>query len=179
MPDDGTIRRAEDLYVWRSVAQAASAGKPALTFVDLYRYLTDPVVLLSREQQEFLFADPRLRSDFQRLKRDLIGSPGYGEIPAAAAAADRGLDERSFEGGTVRIAASEHHTGQVFVILQFDDPASSPTAIVLQSSEETAKLRLDKPDDQGVVQLLLDTGNQEHACIIRLLRDPEATGILI
>jgi hypothetical protein len=134
---------------------------------------------LSREQQELLFADRRLRSDFQRLKRDLIGSPGYREIAAAAAAADRGLDERRFEGGTVRIAASEHHTGQVFVILQFDDPANSPRALVLQSNEETAKLQLDKPDDEGVVQLLLDTGRDEDARVVRLLRDPEATGILI
>jgi hypothetical protein len=179
MPDDDTIRRAEDLYVWRSVAEASQERKPGLTFRDLYRYLTDPMVLLSSEQQGLLFTDRRLRSDFQRLKRDLVGSRGYGEIPPAAAAADRGLGERRFEGGTVRIVASEHHAGQVFVVLQFDDPANSPRALVLHSSEESAKLLLDKPDEEGVVQLLLDADNEENARLIRLLRNPQATGILI
>jgi len=182
MPDEDRIEaRAEELFVWRSATAQASPAALRLPFHELYRYLTDPAANLGMDQQRLLFSDQRLRSDFQRLKRDLSARPGYGELPRAAAAADdRGLDEWRFDGGRVRIVRSERNERQIYVIFEFEDPAKSFAALILEAQNgDLAKLRLGSGDETGLVQVLLDTGNDEHDRLVRMVRDPQTVGMFI
>jgi hypothetical protein len=180
--DDRRIEaRTEDLFVWRSVTVEARPRALPLPFHELYRYLTDPSTSLGMDQQRLLFSDPRLRLDFQQLKRDLSALPGFQEMPRAAAAADDyELNERRFEGGKVRIVISERDARQTYVIFEFDNPDRSLAALVLEAQNgELAKLRLGPLLEKGVVQVMLDTRREEHDRIVRLLRDPQTVGVFL
>ena len=181
--DPRITQRAEELYVARCLEREAVANTGRLSFAEMYNFLTDPSVLLTQVQQRLLFTDARLRSDFRLLRHDLAQSASannaaYLTMPRLAAAGDRSLDERRFPGGLAKIAPSEVDARQIYVVLELDDPSTAPRGLILQSpSGEVAKLRLEAPDDDGVIQMLLDTTQPENDLIVRLLRDPNSDGI--
>jgi hypothetical protein len=184
MPVDGkdVFQRAEDLFVARSVIADAQPQAERLSIADLYRFLTDPAFTLTAEQQALLFADRRLRADYQRLKQDLSPASrpqGAFEFPRVAAASDRALDERQFPHGSIQIAESQADSRQVYVVFALQQ-AQEVRALILESVRgHLTKLKLEAPDTDGIIQLLLDTRNDVEAEVVRLLRDPETTGMFV
>ncbi len=80
-------------------------GRPGgrrIGVAELVQFLSDPRSELPPEAQRLLFSNPRLRADFKRLKTSLRCV----ELPALAAASDGAVDQRSFEGGSVRLHPS-------------------------------------------------------------------------
>ncbi len=182
--DQELVQRTEDLFLARSVIEETTPRPVPLLFADIYRFLTDPSANLSPAQQRMLFANPRARADFQRLKRDLTQAVGSGAVgmalPTAAAASDRVLNERHFSGGVVRIAQSEASSIQFYIVVELNDPKDPPRALLLESSTgELAKLHLEAPDEDGIIQILLDVSAHEAERQLALLRDPTATGLFI
>jgi hypothetical protein len=109
-------------------------------------------------------------------------------MPAlAAAASDREVDERSFDGASLRLRPSAQ-PGQVYIIVQFDDPASAPSALLVESAAgEMARMALTvdekgsrrELDDDGRLLLVKDLGNETDAQLVRLIRDPLSTGVFL
>lgn len=178
--DPEIIKRAEDLYVQRAAALDAGPAVPgSLTFADLLSFLLDAGSVLLPVQQRQLFADPRLRADYARLKRDVLTRRGAFELPRLVAAGDRDLDERRFPGGVARLAPSATDAAQIYLVIELDDRSSAPRTLILEADIGTiAKLALPAPDD-GIIQLLLDERSAPDAQALALLRDPNATGALI
>jgi hypothetical protein len=110
------------------------------------------------------------------------------EMPAlAAAASDREVDERTFDGASLRVRPSAQ-PGQVYIIVQFDDPASAPSALLVESAGgEMARMALTvdergsrrELDDDGRLLLVKDLGNETDAQLVRLIRDPLSTGVFL
>jgi hypothetical protein len=193
------LNRVEELYVaWTLAEETPAAPRPALTFGELVAFLVEGRKL-TQAQQQFLFANRKLRADFQRLKQDLAhrvidrteraeARTRVFEMPAlAAAASDREVDERSFDGASLRLRPSAQ-PGQVYIIVQFDDPASAPSALLVESAAgEMARMALTvdekgsrrELDDDGRLLLVKDLGNETDAQLVRLIRDPLSTGVFL
>jgi hypothetical protein len=193
------LNRVEELYVaWTLAEETPAAPRPALTFGELVAFLVEGRKL-TQAQQQFLFANRKLRADFQRLKQDLAhrvidrteraeARTRVFEMPAlAAAASDREVDERSFDGASLRVRPSAQ-PGQVYIIVQFDDPASAPSALLVESAAgEMARMALTvdekgsrrELDDDGRLLLVKDLGNETDAQLVRLIRDPLSTGVFL
>lgn len=172
------ISRTEDLFVARSLEEDAARGEAVgIRFIDIYRFFTEAGFAFSHAQQAALFSDERLRRDFQQLRKDLAASLHRTVVPAAAAASDRTLSERRFPGGVIRLAASAIDSLHMYVMFEFEGQAPSFRAIELEGAGgELAKLALDPPDEDGLVQTLLDLRREDHATIVRLLQDPNSQG---
>ena len=163
---------ADRLYAARSATAEAAWGQGRIGIAELVRFLTDPGFDLAHEAQRALFANPRLRADFERLKQRLRQA----ELPALAAASAGGITTRSFDGGSVR-THSARVEGQVYAIFQFRDPAGAPRALLLQdASDRVVKRPLPAPDASGQAVLVLDRGDPADALFLHLLADPTATG---
>jgi hypothetical protein len=98
-------------------------------------------------------------------------------MPYAVAASDRLLNQRMFPGGLIDIVEAEDHAHQVYIVLKLDDPSIAVEELLLTSTTgETAILRLDALDQDGIAQMLLDTKLETNATIVRLLRHPDTMG---
>src|SRR5206468_657051 len=122
-----------------------------------------------------LFANPRLRADYRRLKSQLSVS----ELPALAAASDGQVATRRFDGGSIRIHPSRV-TGQTYVFVHFDTPDRVPVAMVLEHpSGELVRRALPVDRATSEAMLLLDSHNPEDAAFLRVLCDPTSTGAFL
>ena len=170
MTEQHTPERAEDLFVARAAVADAIDSDVRVGIGELYAFLTDPGATLTHDQQGLLFADARLRSDFRRLKQSLVTASGGYVLPMAAAASGGELSERLFSGGAIRIAMSEGHPDQVFLVLELAQSRSRPACLVVECDGELRKLQLEPPDEEGIVQILLDISLEHPAALVRLLR---------
>jgi hypothetical protein len=195
MPDDdqNARRRAKELYVsWTLVEDAKPVRGPFLTLGDLVAFFVEGKWF----NKELLFSNPRLLADYQRLKREYawiraawiraavhatVSGPrpeGTGILelsPVIAAAGDEGVDERTFEGGTVQIRPSAAGR-QVYVLLTMDDPRDSPGSLLI---DDMARTTLEPPDAEGRIFLIKDLADEDDALFVRLLRNPASTGIFL
>src|SRR5262245_11943468 len=112
--DDDTAPRADKLYAARSALAEIQPTTRRLGVSEIVQVLSDPQRSLSMEEQRTLFADPRLRADYRRLK----SRQSVVELPALAAASVGSVNIRRFEGGTVRIRASRV-ADQFYVVVRF------------------------------------------------------------
>src|SRR5262245_46021830 len=113
------LQDADRLYAARSaIADVTAQGR--IGVAELVRFLADAGVDLSHEAQRALFASPRLRTDFERLKRRLR----LVELPEMAAASAGGIMVRTFEGGSVRVHPSRIE-GQAYMVFQFQTGADA------------------------------------------------------
>src|SRR5262245_27290697 len=124
--NDNALNDANRLFASRSVMAQAAPEQRRINIAELVRFLSDPKSELPMDVQRDLFANPRLRADFQKLKQRLR----LIELPALAAASAAGVTSRTFEGGTVRIHPSRVE-GQVYVVFQFQEAISIPSALLL------------------------------------------------
>lgn len=197
--DNPNLHRIEDLYVaWTLAEETAPAHRAPLSIGDLVAFLAKGKPL-THAQHRALFTNPRLRADMQRLKEELAYRISGDErtesreaadtrrafrMPAlAAAATDREIDERSFDGASLRVCPSAR-PGHVFVILQFEDPTNTPSALLVESPEgEMVRMALPAMylDGEGDsrITLVKDTANAADALLISLLRNPASTGIFL
>jgi len=169
-------QRAEDLYVARAAVDDAAVNPLHLTFADLLRYLSDATASLTPAQWRQFREDPRMRADYDRLKRSLAVAE-WGQV-AAASGGD--LDERTFPGGRLRIRPSGH-VGQVYLLLTIELVPATPRILLIEGTNgEAVRIPLPAPDADGSILVIQDVaGNEADARAIRLLRDPTSSGLLL
>jgi hypothetical protein len=151
---------------------------------ELKRYLIDVGATLAADLRRALLVDAGLRRKLHQLWVELAEVREGMTLPTVAAASDGELSERRFEGGVVRLAKSAKDAREVYVIIEFDRsflkarPHSfSPTVLLLCSPDgRVAKLALESSDQDGIVQDLLNTADEEKKQIVELLRDPLTIG---
>jgi hypothetical protein len=167
--------RADRLYAARSAL--ADTKPPRLRFgvAEIVQFLGDPSRSLTPQEQRALFADPRLRDDYRRLKAQATSF----EMPALAAASSGNVNARRFDGGSIAIHPSRI-PGQLYVIVRFNWPASSPRAMLLESAAgDIVKRALPSSDQQGEVMMVLNENDAADAGFLRLLADPTSTGTFV
>jgi hypothetical protein len=170
--DDDTAPRADKLYAARSALAEIQPTTRRLGVSEIVQFLSDPQRSLSMEEQRTLFADPRLRADYRRLK----SRQSVVELPALAAASVGSVDIRRFEGGTVRIRPSRV-ADQFYVVVRFDRPAGAPRSLVLESNiGELVKRPLPAVDATGEIMMVLDRKIVDDEAFLRLIADPTSTG---
>ena len=166
------MQDANRLYAARSAAADVVSAQGRIGVAELVRFLTDATNELPAEAQRALFASPRLRADFQRLKRSLRRL----ELPALAAASAGSVTLRTFQGGSARVHSSRVE-GQFYVVFQFQRTEGVPGALLLEGvSDQVAKRALPLPDTSGQVILVLDRSNPGDELFLQLFADPTATG---
>jgi hypothetical protein len=176
-PDDSddVATRAARLYAARTALAETGRSRPRLTIATIVRFLNDPAHSLTLEEQQALFADPRLRADFRRLK----AQAAVAELPALAAASAGGVNMRRFDGGSVSIHPSRV-PGQSYVIVRFPWPAGPPRMMLLEGADGTVIKRALSPGDMpGEIMMVLDEKSAADAGFLRLLTDPTSTGTFV
>ncbi len=165
-------RRADLLYAARSALAEAVPPSRRLGIAEIMQFLDDPGRTLSMEEQRALFADPKLRADYRRLKAQVA----IAELPALAAASSGQVSSRRFEGGTVNVHPSRV-PNQVYVVLRFSWPASAPRSILLENAGgDLVKRALPTADTSGELMIVLDQKSAADQAFLRLLSDPTSTG---
>jgi hypothetical protein len=168
-------RRADQLYAARSAVADTKRPRHRFGVAEIVHFLSDPTRSLTPEEQRALFADPRLRADYRHLKAQATTF----EMPALAAASSRNVRARRFDGGSITIHPSRI-PGQLYVIVRFNEPTSSPRAMLLESTTgDLVKRALPSADQQGDVMMVLDENNAADAGFLRLLADPTSTGTFV
>jgi len=163
--------RAAELYAPRAILAEARPEGMAVGVSDIVLFLGSGRAP-SAEAQRALFASPRLRADYRRLKSQL----SMFELPALAAASDGQVTMRRFEGGAIRIHPSRV-AGQTYVLVRFDAPDNAPAAMVLEHpSGEVVRRALSIEQSEGEALLLLDSRLPEDEAFLRVLCDPKSTG---
>jgi len=167
--------RADQLYAARNAIAETKRLRLCFGVAEIVQFLNDPARALTPEEQRALFADPRLRADYRRLK----GLATTFELPALAAASSGNVNARRFDGGSIAIHPSRI-PGQLYVIVHFNSPTSSPRAMLLESTTgDLVKRVLPSADQQGEVMMVLNENNDADAAFLRLLGDPTATGTFV
>jgi hypothetical protein len=173
--DETTIDAADRLYAARCALADAPPGGQGIGVAELVAFLSDPRSELPPEAQQALFANPRLRADFKRLKAALRCV----ELPALAAASDGAVAQRSFEGGSVRLHPSRV-AGQTYALFQFSWPTATPRALLLENASGLiVKRPLPAADASGQAVLVLDGTRQEDGTFLRLIADPTTVGSFV
>jgi hypothetical protein len=168
-------RRADQLYAARSALADTKRPRHHFGVAEIVHFLSDPTRSLTPEEQRALFADPRLRADYRRLKAQAATF----EMPALAAASSGSVNARRFDGGSIAIHPSRI-PGQLYVIVRFTGTTSSPRALLLESTTgDLVKRALPSADQQGDVMMVLDENNDADAGFLRLLADPTSTGTFL
>jgi hypothetical protein len=166
---------ADRLYAARSAMDDAAWQRRRIGVAELLRFLTIASVELPLDAQRDLFANPRLRADFQRLKRRLR----LFELPLVAAASAGGITSRMFEGGSVRVHPSRLE-GQVYMVFQLRATANAPRALLFEdNASRIMKRLLPAPDALGQVVLVLDRSNPDDELFLQLFVDPTTTGTFL
>jgi hypothetical protein len=167
--------RADELYAARTAVAEAGPFRAALGVNEIALFLSGTGRALSAEEQRALFAIPRLRADYRRLKSQL----SIFELPALAAASDGQVATRRFDGGSIRIHPSRV-MGQTYVFIRFDTPDMAPAAIVLEHPSGALvrrALRVDRNEAEAM--LLLDSHSPDDEAFLRALCDPRSTGAFL
>jgi hypothetical protein len=173
--ENDLARRADQLYAARSALANTKAPRHRFGMVEIVQFLSDPSRSLTPEEQRALFTDPRLRADYRRLKAEATAF----EMPALAAASSGSVNLRRFDGGTIAIHPSRIPK-QLYVIVHFNSPASSPLALLLESTTgDLVKRVLPGADQQSEVMMVLNENNDADAAFLRLLTDPTTTGTFV
>lgn len=173
--ENDVAHRAEQLYAARSALAEAKPLRHRFGIAEISQFLNDPSRSLTPEEQRALFADPRLRADYRRLK----GQVTTFELPALAAASSGNVNVRRFDGGSIAVHPSRI-PGQLYVIVRFDSPAGSPRAMLLESTTgDLVKRVLPDADPQGEVMMVLNENNNADAAFVRLFADPTTTGTFV
>ena len=169
---DDVPARADRLYAART-AMAETGRSPArMSIASIVRFLNDPGHALTMEEQRALFADPRLRADYRRLK----AQAAVAELPALAAASAGAVNTRRFDGGSVSIHPSRV-PGQSYVIVRFSWPAGPPRMMLLEGADGIVlKRALPSGDTPGEIMMVVDERSPADAGFLRLLADPTSTG---
>jgi hypothetical protein len=166
------VLHADKLFAARSALAEAARPRRRLGVAEIVRFLDDPDCSLSMEEQRALFADPKLRADYRRLKSQVT----VADMPVLAAASAGNVRSRRFDGGTLTIHPSRV-PGQIYVLLRFSWPASPPRTLLLENAQgDLVKRSLPQADASGEVMMVLDEKSTSDAGFLRLISDPTATG---
>jgi hypothetical protein len=169
---DDIVLRADSLYAARSALAETSPSRRRFGVAEIVQFLNDPGRSLTMEEQQSLFANPKLRADYRRLKSQVA----IAELPALAAASAGDVNTRRFEGGTVSIHPSRV-PGQIYVVLRFNWPAGPPRTMLLESAGgDLIKRVLPPADPNGEIMMVLDEKRSSDQGFLRLISDPTSTG---
>ena len=167
--------RADALYAARSAMAETRPSQRRLGIAEIMQFLDDPARSFTVEEQRALFADPKLRADFRRLKAQAATV----ELPMLAAASAGNVNARRFEGGSVSIHQSRV-PGQIYVVLRFSWPSGAPRMLLLESTAgDLVKRALPAADPNGEVMMVLDERSEPDAGFLRLLADPTSSGTFV
>lgn len=170
--DDAIADRADRLYAARAAMTETVPGVRRIGLAELVRFLDEPGRGLSLEAQRALFSDAKLRTDFQRLKAPLR----WAELPAVAAASDREIEARRFEGGTLRTHPSRV-PGQVYLLIELGSAGAPPRTLLLEGRDgRVMKRALPHAGPGGNVTVILDRSKADDLAFLELMADPTTTG---
>ena len=173
--DNDIANRADRLFAARSVLAETKRPRHRFGIAEIVQYLNDPSRTLSPEEQRALFADPRLRADYRRLKAQSVTF----EMPALAAASSGDVSSRRFAGGSITLHPSRI-PGQIYVRMRFDSATDTPRMILLESATgDLVKRALPNADQQGELMMVLNEQSDADAAFLRLLADPTSTGSFV
>jgi hypothetical protein len=175
--DHAVLKRAQELFLARTVENEVAASEVRLSLADLYAALSGIGPHPPAGYRRLLLSNRRLRADFEALRRELASEGRAIRLPAVAAAASTPvLDERHFPGGSIRIAPVAARPGQVFVVVSSSDGVSEPASILAEAADGTFAMALPvtATSVDGKTQILLDTTLEGQGLIVRLLQDPRA-----
>jgi hypothetical protein len=173
--DNDFARRVDRLYAARSALAETKRPRHRFGVAEIVQFLNDPSRVLTPEEQRALFADPRLRADYRRLK---VQATTF-DLPALAAASSGSVNARRFDGGSITIHPSRI-SGQLYVVVRFNEPGNAPRAMLLEStSGDLVKRALPAADQQGEVMMVLNENDEADAGFLRLLADPTCTGTFV
>jgi hypothetical protein len=147
----------------------------------IFSLLIDGTALKPDEQRSW-FQDPRIQQDFFHFEDKLKLRRPHANLnfPVAIAAASTvALNDRVFQGGSLRLREASNPQ-QIFIILQFEDPAvraNPPTALLIKGPEhQLVQLELSRPDADGKIILIKDLTSKPDRLLIELLRNPLSVG---
>jgi hypothetical protein len=188
--------RVNELYVaWTLAEESPPVAAPILSASGIVSFLAGNLTL-SEEQQEYLFAQPRLYADFESLLRGYSASrtvaprqevspADIAEIPMAAAASDDGaLNDRIFPGAAIRIRNFGPEYEFLLTVTLRSWPAL-PAALLIRNIDAR---RLSRISLQGVsgglqpaveINLRRDVRRPDHAQQLSLLRQPTTVGVFL
>ncbi|MCR9193401.1 MAG: hypothetical protein NXH88_01640 [Hyphomonas sp.] len=172
--DDPIFERANQLFAAGQVIDTAQRPQGAIGTAEIYRSLTEPSQPITDQISRALFTSPALRAVFKSVQRRV----GISEMPAMAAASDRTLSARTFEGGEARLTPARKGT-QVYLTMQMDPSLPrEPLLLILISDagNRLAKRLLPAADDMGELLVVLDRQNAEDALFLAAFEDPQSEG---
>lgn len=162
-------RKAAVAFDRLMTAQAAltpSASRRPVGPRDLIAYVGGDDDGRAAEVEAAMAADPRLRADLDHLLRRMAVL----SLPRLAAASSGGVGQRTGEGCRIVLKQSRADASQVYVLIEFDDPALTPRALFV-CSRHRSHVRHPLPDAQGqTIQLLVDDGSE----LLAALQDVDA-----
>jgi len=167
--------RTETIYAAHMALRNGTRNPEALGVRELVQFLTIPGQRLSPSQTTALFKNAHLRETYLLLKslRTLH------VVPSLAAASTGNVEERRFDGGSLRLTASR--TGsQVYLLIRFtregDQFPAAGHLIIETPQGMIEKISLPEPDSSGEILLVLDESEPSDARLLSALRDPLAVG---
>lgn len=174
--DDGEVLLlADTLYIARTAVAESNCSLERVGLAELVQFLQRPDSSLSVGQQRALFANARLRADYQLIKARLAKV----DLPALAAASSGRVSTRQFQGGSVHVHLSRVED-QAYVIVRICEQQKAPHSIVLENSAgEIVKRALPPVDAKGEIMLVLDRKSPNDEAFLRLISDPTSIGSLL
>jgi hypothetical protein len=169
--DDAIADRADRLYAARAAMAETAPAARRIGLAELVRFIDEPGHGLSVEAQRALFSNAKLRADFQRLK----APRRWAELPAVAAASDRAIETRRFEGGTLRIHPSRI-PGQVYVLIQFGSAGDPPRTLLLEGRDGRVMKRPVAAGSGGNATIILHRAKADDLAFLELMTDPTTAG---
>lgn len=161
----------------RAIAEALSDPKRPRSVGphDLYRLLTDDDPDHAAWVTPLLFKSPRLRREFAALGRSVATVT----IPELAAASDGVLNDREFQGGTLRIER-DLEENETYVIITLEPPTPPGPQVLLTLTPEISIERRDLPpfDSAGRAMLILGDTPSDQAFVAGL-QDPTSWAALV
>jgi hypothetical protein len=202
LPDDPDLREVRDLYVALSfLDQASLAQARPVSLSDLVRFLRGNLSL-SGAQQDFLFSNERLLSEFRSLVRSFSATrlnqtvradradtdrpaSDIVHLPLRAAASDgKGLRNWIVPGGGGSMRIHDFGKNDVLLTISLDQTwAQTPGFLLLEQFVErrVAIVSLADPEPSFArgINIIRNLENPEHAAQVEILQSPNSKGTFL
>ncbi len=178
--NDALAARTEEIFVARSLLtdeDRPHRDAPIFGVAEIVRFLADRSLSLTPDQTRALFADRTLNASF----RALLQRQSRFELPAMAAASAGAVVERTFPGGSVRVAAARF-PGHFNVTVTFAEGTASPfpgQLLLILDGEGVSRIEIVEAVGQRTATAVLDTRVEADRLALELLRNPLAEGTFL
>ena len=174
---DNTHKMSLSIFSAKESLRDAKSRKTGIGLAEFYRAVVSPGQPLTIEMTKAMFASKDLRAAFQALR----AKPSARAVPALAAASDRKLTQRMFDGGSISLVKAARGD-QIYVRLQLEPPFSTAALVLLltnQEAEVIIKRALPACDTEGEILIVLDPTQSDDFALLSALEDPRFEGMLL